>query len=71
MLEFNHDACPPEDEQQLLNWAKQLRWYLCSGNALLLPPGVTHFGMRHHSEPCPLGEPPLGWNNEKRRFAAQ
>jgi len=70
MLEFNHDACPPEDEEQLLLWAKCLRSYLWSADERLLPPGVTFFAIRHHSDPCPLGEPPQGWDNEKRRFAA-
>jgi hypothetical protein len=61
MLELNHDCCPREDE--LLEWARALRLYMRSGDPEKLPDGVTWFGMRHHSDPCPLGEPPRGWDN--------
>ncbi len=62
LLEFNHDYSPRGDAE-LLEWAKQLDYYLASGNPELLPDGVTWFGMRHHTTECPMGEPPKGWNN--------
>lgn len=69
MLEFNHDFSPRKEE--LEKWATQLKMYLGSGDPEDLPRGVTWFGMRHHSEDCPLGEPPRGWQNNlpDRRFA--
>lgn len=65
MLEFNHDFAPLNNPINLEQWAMKLRRYLRSGDPTELPEGVTYFGMRHHSEPCPLGEPPRGWDNEK------
>lgn len=56
MVEINHDTTPYTDEE-LLVWAKQFQQYLSSGNRNLLPNGVTWFGIRHHSEPCPLLDP--------------
>lgn len=63
MLEFNHDLTPRDSEAQQ-RWAEQLVQYLTSGNRELLPYGVTYFNIRHHSEDCPLGEPPYGWDNQ-------
>jgi hypothetical protein len=68
MVEFNHDYAPPRDDAKLLEWAKQLRDYIGSADPKLLPRGVTWFGMRHHSEPCPL-TPPLGWDNNQKPAA--
>lgn len=62
MLEINHDYSPHYDDESLLKWARQMRAYLSSGDPKLLPNGVTWFGMRHHSEECPL-KPPKGWDN--------
>lgn len=65
MLEINHDYTPhtPEAKTRFLMGILN---YLSSGDTDALPPGVTWFGMRHHSERCPLGEPPLGWRNEQK-----
>lgn len=65
MLELNHDYAPPYDDAKLLEWAKKIRLYLGSADPTHLPNGVTYFGMRHHSEPCPLGNPPRGWQNDR------
>lgn len=62
MLEINHDYTP-RDLHELEAWAKQMKRYLVSGDPGLLPHGVTWFGMRHHSDDCPLGDPPRGWDN--------
>lgn len=59
MVEINHDYSIDAA------WLDKMRRYINSGNPACLPDGVTYFGMRHHSEPCPLGEPPRGWDNEK------
>lgn len=65
MLEFNHDYAPPRnDDAELLKWAKKLLAYLGTGIPSELPRGVTFFNMRHHSQECPLGEPPRGWQND-------
>lgn len=63
MLEFNHDHVPRDSETA--EWARRLVLYLHSGNPTMLPHGVTYFGIRHHSDDCPLGEPPCSWDNEK------
>lgn len=64
MLEINHDRYPyTEAEQQA--WLVNMQAYLRSGNHRNLPDGVTFFNRRHHSDPCPLGKPPFGWDNEK------
>jgi len=62
MLEINHDTTPHGDEE-CAEWARAMCNYLSSGSPKDLPQGVTWFGMRHHSEDCPMGEPPKGWNN--------
>jgi len=64
MLEFNHDLSPRKGTD-LDRWAQELVQYLSSGNPNRLPYGVTFFNIRHHSEDCPLGVPPLGWQNER------
>lgn len=64
MLEFNHDYYPRRQEETA--FCQAILNYLRSGSPRDLPRGVTWFGMRHHSEDCPLGEPPRGWDNEKR-----
>lgn len=63
MVELNHDLYPhtPAGEQA---WLANMLCFLRSGNPRNLPDGVTFFKMRHHSEPCALGEPPFGWFNE-------
>lgn len=73
MLEFNHDLMPSasfaapgtrahRDREQ---WAINLLTYFQTGDVDYLPNGVTWFGIRHHSDACPLGEPPKGWGNDK------
>ena len=64
MLEFNHDFHIGETDQEILEWARKMKYYLSSGDTELLPRGVTWFGMRHHTTACPMGEPPRGWDNE-------
>ncbi len=64
MVEINHDYYP-HGELEEMAWLVNMLAYLRSGNPRNLPDGVTWFGMRHHSEPCPLGAPPRGWQNEK------
>ncbi len=63
ILEFNHDYSPSDEAAAA--WASEIRRYLRSGDPAILPDGVTYFGMRHHSDPCPLGDPPRGWHNDK------
>jgi len=62
MLEINHDTTP-HGHDEVMEWAKAMTAYLSSGNPELLPQGTTWFGMRHHTEDCPMGNPPRGWNN--------
>lgn len=64
MLEFNHDKLP-QSFMDAVAWTDKLLAYLRTGEASRLPHGVTFFGERHHSEPCPLGDPPKGWDNNK------
>ena len=64
MLEFNHDYTPRTADERYA-FLQGICDYLASGNHKKLPPGVTYFGMRHHSTDCPLGDPPKGWQNEK------
>jgi len=63
MLEINHDYSP-HNEASAQAWLVNMLCYLRSGNPRNLPDGVTFFNRRHHSDPCPLGQPPLGWHNE-------
>lgn len=65
MLEINHDTTP-HTEAEKDRWLRGMLHYLSSGDPESLPDGVTWFGMRHHSNECPMGEPPLGWNNRGR-----
>lgn len=62
MLEINHDTTPRGDAERA-EWVIAMCNYLTSANPKDLPQGVTWFGMRHHSEDCPMGEPPRGWDN--------
>jgi hypothetical protein len=64
MIEINHDFYPKTQSEQMA-WLGNILAYLRSGNPRVLPDGVTFFNMRHHSDNCPLGEPPLGWHNER------
>jgi hypothetical protein len=64
MVEINHDYYPGSKGEEDA-WLINMLAYLRSGNPRNLPDGVTFFNLRHHSERCPLGEPPFGWNNEK------
>jgi len=64
MLEFNHDLIP-QDTTSAITWADKLLAYLRNSDVKLLPNGVTFFHQRHHSEECPLGDPPHGWNNNR------
>ena len=57
MLEINHDMVP-FDYNDLRVWVRQIRDYMRSGDPADLPRGVTWYGMRHHSEPCPIKRPP-------------
>lgn len=54
LVELNHDFCPRGDDDSLIAWARQMRYYLSSGNRTELPPGVTFKHRRHHSEPDPM-----------------
>lgn len=64
MLEFNHDYCPRDED--LVAFASDLQRYMRSGDPMFLPYGVTWFGMRHHTEPCPL-TPTRGWTNNQEQ----
>ena len=63
MLELNHDEMPTVSGEVLVAWAEMMAAYFRSGDPKHLPRGATFFNMRHHSEECPLGDPPRGWNN--------
>jgi hypothetical protein len=65
MLEINHDYTP-YTKQEKMDWIERICYYLSSGNPSLLPNGVTWFGMRHHTEDCAMGNPPRGWDNERK-----
>lgn len=67
MVEINHDRVPMSDGA-LLEWAKELAAYIRGGRPSDLPRGVTFFNQRHHSEECPLGSPPHGWENDAPEF---
>ena len=66
MLEFNHDYVP-RGSQEEAEWLEKLLLYLSSGDPKHLPRGVTWFNVRHHSDRCPLGEPPRGWDNHDQK----
>jgi len=59
MVEINHDIARFEDPA----WVSQFGRYIKSGSHKDLPSGVTFFGRRHHSDECPMGDPPHGWQN--------
>jgi|SRR5579885_3055409 len=61
MVEINHDLADFGD----LDWVRAFARYMSSGDPKDLPAGVTFFSRRHHSDPCPLGEPPFGWSNRE------
>ncbi len=63
MLEFNHDFAPTK--AHIETWGMCIAEYLRSGDPSSLPSGVTFFGMRHHTQPCPMGDPPRGWRNDE------
>ena len=63
MIEINHDQYP-QDVLSAEVWLNSILAYLRTGNVSALPKGVTFFHQRHHSAPCPLGEPPYGWYNK-------
>jgi len=65
MIEINHDY--PPDRRDAIAWVDKMLAFYASGDPRELPDGVTFFGTRHHSDPCPLGDPPQGWDNEGRR----
>lgn len=52
LLEINHD-CLPKDGDELLVWAESMYNVLVSNNTHYLPDGVTHYGMRHHTDKLP------------------
>ncbi len=54
LVELNHDYCPPNNDIELLKWARNMRNYLCSGLKDELPKGVTFKHIRHHSSPDPM-----------------
>jgi hypothetical protein len=63
MLEFNHDLTPGRlTDEARQEWLASMLSYFSSGDPKYLPEGVTWFGMRHHTQDCPL-VPPRGWNN--------
>lgn len=59
LVEINHDMADFSDQE----WVAKFRQYISSGSPVLLPKGVTFFYRRHHSEDCPMGDPPRGWSN--------
>ena len=63
MLEINHDRAPLTPYEKRL-WADRMVLFMKSGDRTILPDGVTFFNERHHSDDCPLGEPPYGWDNK-------
>jgi len=65
MLEINHDTTPHTQEERE-RWVEAICHYLGSGDPKYLPQGVTFFGMRHHTQPCPMGQPPRGWGNQEK-----
>lgn len=67
LVELNHDFAPSlRSDKQLMTWAVAMARYLASGDPDLLPQGVRHLGMRHHSDPCPIQTPAAirkeGWS---------
>ena len=65
MVELNHDLCPSAfDDAALLAFGRAMASYMRSGDPRELPDGVTYFWRRHHSDPCPIANPPPhGWDN--------
>lgn len=59
MVEINHDFANFKDSE----WVRQFEIYIGSGSPKDLPRGVTYFYRRHHSDDCPMGDPPHGWDN--------
>lgn len=59
MVEINHDFSNFKDPE----WVRQFGIYIGSGSPKDLPRGVTYFYRRHHSDDCPMGDPPHGWDN--------
>lgn len=51
LVELNHDFCPKDEE--LLQWATDIRSFMRTGTTEVLPTGVTFKHFRHHSEPEP------------------
>ena len=62
LVEINHDIAEFDNPA----WVKQFDLYIGSGSAKDLPPGVTYFYRRHHSDDCPMGDPPFGWSNAEQ-----
>lgn len=62
MIEINHDECPYSVEERTM-FLRGIVDFIRSGDPEDLPRGLTWFGTRHHSDPCPLGSPPKGWDN--------
>jgi hypothetical protein len=54
LVELNHDYCPRNTVNELLEWARAMRLYMSSGQKEHLPPGVTFKHMRHDSHPDPI-----------------
>ena len=53
IIELNHDYPPTQRGGK--EWLDAMARFYASGDPRDLPDGVTWFGTRHHSEPCPLG----------------
>ncbi len=58
IIELNHDRCPHDNDEELLAWARSMRYYMGNADESYLPDGVTFLHYRHHSQNCPLPIPP-------------
>lgn len=70
LIEINHDYTPHTPAEKA-TWVDAIERYLNSADPRCLPDGVTFFNFRHHSDECPMGSPPLGWQNDQPRKAAK
>jgi hypothetical protein len=69
IVELNHDYCPRDDAQELIEWALRMRYYMGCADPAYLPSGVTFLHYRHHSEPRPL-EPQKRGRDREPHFPA-
>jgi hypothetical protein len=45
LVELNHDCCPQDNDEALLEWAKAMRYYMGNGDKRFLPHGVAFKAM--------------------------